>query len=256
MNSNWNYICKTLLECKIKKVNEYEYQNNIDSIFRLYLRWLDNIHKEESLQIGSVGFIRPDFVLYKNNTPVLILESKEPNHIQVEKDKQQLFSYMRQKKVDFGLYIGENIQLYYDIPNDNEAPVIILTLEYEPESNMGDELFSILYYDNFDLSHLRIFCEDLLTKKKRKDTIDQEILRFEKTDSLELYNNFIKKHFQSKGYKESEIDYITNQFEFTIKLKNKIQEKSVVSKNNAVIIESPLVPTDKTLKKRPNLNYS
>lgn len=59
--------------------------------------------------------LRPDFVLYKDEIPQVVIEAKKPNNIQTERNKEQLFSYMRQKKVDFGLYIGEEIQLYYDV---------------------------------------------------------------------------------------------------------------------------------------------
>ncbi|MGN0709467.1 MAG: transporter substrate-binding domain-containing protein, partial [Anaerovoracaceae bacterium] len=43
----------------------------------------------------------------------------------------------RQKKVDFGLYIGEVIQLYYDEPTDAELPLLMFTLEYDKENPYG-----------------------------------------------------------------------------------------------------------------------
>ena len=97
------------------------------------MRWQNSIVAEERIHIGSTNTIRPDFVLYKDEIPQVVIEAKKPNNIQTERNKEQLFSYMRQKKVDFGLYIGEEIQLYYDVPTDVELPLLIFTLDYNEE---------------------------------------------------------------------------------------------------------------------------
>lgn len=46
-------------------------------------------------------------------------------------------SYMRQLKLNVGLYIGEKIQLYYDIPNDGENPICVFTAEFKKEDVNG-----------------------------------------------------------------------------------------------------------------------
>lgn len=45
-------------------------------------------------------------------------------------------SYMRQLKLNVGLYIGEKIQLYYDIPNDGENPICVFTAEIKKKIQM------------------------------------------------------------------------------------------------------------------------
>ena len=106
MDFSWNDIYQDFLNSKIRKCSEREFQNSIFSVFRYYLRWQNCIVAEECIPIGATNTIRPDFVLYKDEMPQVVIESKEPNHIQTERNKEQLFSYMRQKKVDFGLYIA------------------------------------------------------------------------------------------------------------------------------------------------------
>lgn len=99
MDFSWNDIYQDFLSCKEKKCSEREFQNNIYSVFRYYLRWQNCVVAEESIPIGAANTIRPDFVLYKDNLPQVVIESKEPNHVQTERNKEQLFSYMRQKKL-------------------------------------------------------------------------------------------------------------------------------------------------------------
>lgn len=109
MDFLWSDIYQDFLDCKNKQFLEQDFQNCIFSIFRHYLRWQNCIVAEERIHIGSTNTIRPDFVLYKDEIPQVVIEAKKPNNIQTERNKEQLFSYMRQKKVDFGLYIGEEI---------------------------------------------------------------------------------------------------------------------------------------------------
>lgn len=37
---------------------------------------------------------------------------------------------MRQLNLNFGLYIGENIQLFYDTPNDLEEAICVFKVEF------------------------------------------------------------------------------------------------------------------------------
>ena len=140
MDFDWKDIYQDFLNSKNRKFSEREFQNCIFSVFRYYLRWQNCIVAEESIRIGSANTIRPDFVLYKDDMPQVVIESKEPNHIQTQRNKEQLFSYMRQKKVDFGLYIGEVIQLYYDVPTDAELPLLCLPWNTIKEINMAQRL--------------------------------------------------------------------------------------------------------------------
>ena len=69
--------------------------------------------------------------LWKKNangvpTPVLPIEIKRPSNIRNERQENQLMSYMRQLKLNVGLYIGEKIELYYDVSNDGEVSFVYL----------------------------------------------------------------------------------------------------------------------------------
>ena len=121
MENRWNTIVKNLCRSKQKNVDEDTYQDTIECQLQL-LGWFDGIESRPSLPNGASKTLIPDIVLNKDNHRVLPIEIKRPNNTLNERQVCQLSSYMRRLRLSLGLYIGENIQLYYDTPeDDNDA---------------------------------------------------------------------------------------------------------------------------------------
>ena len=68
---------------------------------------------------------------------------------------------MRQLKLNVGLYIGNNIQLYYDNPSDTDLPVCVLKAEFKENDNNGIYLCKMLTYDTFYLNDIEENCKKL-----------------------------------------------------------------------------------------------
>ncbi|MBO5025660.1 MAG: type I restriction enzyme HsdR N-terminal domain-containing protein [Bacteroidaceae bacterium] len=220
MDFSWNDIYQDFLNCKEKKCSEREFQNNIYSVFRYYLRWQNCVVAEESIPIGAANTIRPDFVLYKDNLPQVVIESKEPNHIQTERNKEQLFSYMRQKKVDFGLYIGEMIQLYYDVPTDVEMPLLIFTLDYRMDSRYGSSFVNFFNFIDFDRNQLVDFCSNRIQEIQKERQIELDTQQLLSDDGVKLCETLLKSHFASKGYSEADVEILMNDIEIVLRRKS------------------------------------
>lgn len=206
MDYKWADICQDLLNFQRKKCTEREYQNCIYSIFRYYLRWQNNIVAEETIPIGSVNTIRPDFVLYKDDIPCAVIESKEPNHIQTTRNKEQLFSYMRQKKVDFGLYIGEKVELYYDVPSDAEMPLLIFSIELSTDSQYGQSFVKLFNYDDFGRNVLTSFCDERIKETKQREQLETEVLQLFTGVGSQLCIDYLTSYFIAKGYSKLDVE--------------------------------------------------
>lgn len=117
MKENWLEIYDILSYCINNGVMESTYQREIENCFKI-LGWRktnSTLQSQVTIPIGSNNFIRPDIVLQKENdngniVPVIAVEIKRPDNIRSERQELQLFSYMRQLRLNFGLYIGEKIQ--------------------------------------------------------------------------------------------------------------------------------------------------
>ena len=46
-----------------------------------------------------------------------MIEVKRPSHKLSKKDVEQLLSYMRILRLSVGVYIGEHIEIFYDMPS-------------------------------------------------------------------------------------------------------------------------------------------
>ena len=184
------------------------------------MRWQNCIVAEESIHIGSTNTIRPDFVLYKDEIPQVVIEAKKPNNIQTERNKEQLFSYMRQKKVDFGLYIGEEIQLYYDVPTDVELPLLIFTLDYNEENQYGSAFVNLFNFVDFDKNKLADYCNNIIQEIEKKKQMKLEIQQLTSDDGERLCKSLLKSHFVSKGYTDDDVNTILDEIEIAIRRKN------------------------------------
>lgn len=219
MDFSWNDIYQDFLNSKNRKCSERDFQNCIFSVFRYYLRWQNCIVAEECIPIGAANTIRPDFVLYKDNIPQVVIEVKEPNHIQTDRNKEQLFSYMRQKKVDFGLYIGEVIQLYYDVPTDVELPLLMFTLEYNKESHHGFSFVSLFNFVDFERNRLASFCANRIQEIQKEKLIEFDIQQLLSDDGVILCESLLRSHFVAKGYSEADVDVLLNDIEIVLRQK-------------------------------------
>ena len=226
MEFSWNDIYQDFLNCKTRKCSEREFQNCIFSVFRYYLRWQNSIVAEESIPIGSVNTIRPDFVLYKDEKPQVVIESKEPNHIQTERNKEQLFSYMRQKKVDFGLYIGEVIQLYYDEPADAESPLLMFTLDYNKENQYGFAFVNLFNFVDFDKNRLTDYCTNRIQEIEKKKQMEQDIQQLISDDGVKLCKSLLESHFSSKGYTEADVEMLLGDIVITLRRRCQTPQQS------------------------------
>lgn len=216
MDYHWNDIRTEFSDAQNSTLPEKDFQSRINSIFKYYLRWGNNIVSEESIHIGSAQSIRPDFVLYENGVAQVVIEAKRPVHSQTERNREQLYSYMRQKKVDFGLYIGECIQLYYDNPNDKDFPNLILTIKYDEMSANGTDFVKLFAFDSFDEVNLRMFCEQKLTET----LAELKLLSDRKELISNASDNYIKKlikfDYLSQGYTSDWVDKLLDGLQISI----------------------------------------
>lgn len=179
--NKWNDLVITLLDCKQREVKEGEYQKNIEEQFK-FLGWSKFngcIETKPVLPVGNSNSLIPDIVLKKDGVRVVPIEIKQPNNRIKPRQELQLFSYMRQLKINIGVYIGSTVQIYYDNPEDNSKPYCALKAELEPDNPNGISFCSLFEYENFSTIKIEQFCKrnlDLLNyRQKIKSWIKNEM---------------------------------------------------------------------------------
>lgn len=200
MENKWNIIARNFRKSKEKNVSEDTFQDTIEHQLQL-LGWYDGIENKLSIQVGASKSLIPDMVLSKEGHRVLVIEIKKPNNTLRDRQASQLLSYMRQLKLPIGLYIGENIQLYYDAPDDEYDAICVYTIDFDDNSSYGRKFCQLLEYENFNLSQLEEFCAEQLRLINARNDFQKRITEF--VSPQNVYGNIIelfKDKFVSEGF--------------------------------------------------------
>ena len=114
------------------------------------------ICSKERIYVGSHNQIEPDITIKISNQPVFVIELKRPTNVINSRQEQQLLSYMRLRKTAFGLYIGDEIRLYYDTNDD--LPTMVWQTEITFDAKGGEEFVDYFSHDTFNKQRIENMC--------------------------------------------------------------------------------------------------
>ena len=205
MNDNWIEIVETLQPHVKCNSTELKYQQEIENCLK-FLGWRTSnktMQSQLTLGFGAGNTLRPDIILYKNDIPVLPIEIKRPNNVCNDKQVGQLGNYMRQLKLNIGLYFGENIRFYYDNPNDLDNPVNVLTIELSKEDSNGDTFCEMMSYEKFNTNNLEEFCKEHYHQIMSRNNLHQRFSEyFAENNVTRKIVSLIKEKFVKEGFDE------------------------------------------------------
>ncbi|MDD2602513.1 MAG: DUF4357 domain-containing protein [Prevotella sp.] len=198
--NNWNNFVYKLIDCKKKDVSEEAYQQQIEAVLP-FLGWegyKGEINPKVSLHIGN---IQPDILIGKKPNWEFVIEIKKPNHEKTNKDCEQLVSYMRQLKLLVGIYIGSDIEIFYDRPNSKNIAKSVYNIEIELDNKKGEKFIELFSKENFSHESLEKFCEARLVEINQQNSLQLIKSRLCNADGEEEIRAFIQDGLINK-YKE------------------------------------------------------
>ena len=177
-NEKWKEICFLLSENIRTEISESDFEQNVIQTLRV-LDWKEysgDLQIRPSFPIGASNRIIPDIVINSSEKRNLfVIEIKQPSIPLNTKFQQQLFSYMRQLKLQYGVLIGQVIQIFYDGDlTEHDEPVLLETIDFEKDSQKGQKFVELFSKENFSYDSLNTFTQNSLKKINRKN--EQKIL--------------------------------------------------------------------------------
>lgn len=230
-NEKWSEICFLLSDSIKPDISENAFEKNIIQALRV-LNWkqfLNDFDIRPSFQVGASNRITPDFVIKSaDQNKLFVIEIKQPNIPLNSNFQQQLFSYMRYLKLEYGILIGQSIQLFYDgdlVKQDD--PVLLETIKFEHNNERGLAFVELFDKEKFNKEALKDFTLKSLKKINLKQDFKELTKKIVSDDFIERLNELIKQDFISE-YDGELIDSVLKELKFEI----------IEKDNNARVVET------------------
>ena len=171
----WNEICFHVK--KNQDTSEDDFQKTAEHLFGLigWSQYKGEVVPKNALSVGSSRRVFPDITIKDNGRAILVVELKKPSVTIMEQHVKQLKSYMRLEKLDFGVLLGESLQLFYDSADD-ETLTKVNDIPFDIDSDAGVECIKLLSKNGYTFEGLQMYCVNILTlaknTKKAKEYLD------------------------------------------------------------------------------------
>ena len=174
MQETWKKYVYPLIEDMKNDVEEETYHRHIENQLMLlgWEPWKGEIIHKQSLRIGNRNSMVPDILVARDGEYQFVIEVKRPGNIQAKEEITQLESYMRQLRLDVGIYIGEHIEIFYDKPNTNHV-VSVFRLAIDLEEKRGARFVELFSKENFSKDAIVDFCEERIQEIQRQNSLNE-----------------------------------------------------------------------------------
>ncbi|MBQ7539567.1 MAG: hypothetical protein IJT13_00395 [Bacteroidaceae bacterium] len=170
--SKWQDFAFDLLEAKEQQILEQPYQEKIEAAFRA-LGWSKakgEICPKERINVGANNQLEPDITFKISGKSVFVVEVKQPNNNLTKRQEEQLLSYMRMRQVVFGLYLGNEIRLFYD--NGDALPTSVMQIDIDTEATNGWKFIDFFARSMFASERIKSFCVERYKEIHSSNTLD------------------------------------------------------------------------------------
>jgi len=155
--SIWNEICFHV--DKNRYATEQDFEKVVELLFEK-LGWSSyrgEIEMQREVNIGSSRVARLDIILKDDGKDVLVVELKRVGAGISERNADQLAHYMRILKLDYGILLGETLQIYCELPDSDNSPVRLCNIGFNENSESGVECIEVLSRNGFSFDRLQEF---------------------------------------------------------------------------------------------------
>jgi hypothetical protein len=209
----WNDMCYRINN-KNRNASEHDFQIIAESLFEKlgWVQYKGEIITQEVIPVGSSGNVKPDIIIKNNGETLFVVELKKPGITMSERNGEQLISYMRLLKLNFGILFGETLQIYYELADNNKKPPVkINEICFTTDSNEGIDFIKLLSKNEYTFEKLQKYCIGELAKKEKYENSQKYINLLCSADGPEFILNLLKEKLStenSEGIIKSIIDSI------------------------------------------------
>lgn len=249
MQEKWNQFVYDLCEAKKRDVDEEVYHSLIETQMQQlgWAKWKGEISHKPNVPIGNSKFIQPDILIKRDDEDQFVIEVKRPVHAQTERERVQLESYMRQLKLDVGIYIGEHIEVFYDKPKSKDA-VSVMRIPLEIDNKIGAKFVERFSKDVFTKDGIVEFCEARIEEMNRQanlNKIKEGLIADAQSQITESLTPYLMEKYGST-FSEADIKGMLSQLHFSA---SRIDESTLPAHRGTSPEPIQVVPADDSKKR-------
>lgn len=177
MQELWNEVCFIVDRYRQANSSENNFQIEAENIFEKlgWSRFKGEVISQESINVGSAHTVRPDIIVSNGQENLFVVELKKPSAGFIDRNTDQLVSYMRLLRLNHGILLGDSIRVLYDRPDDKDDPIEVIDIPFTCDNADGAKLFETIKRGDFALDNLNEYCNERLRLLDVKKNANKQI---------------------------------------------------------------------------------
>lgn len=173
LTERWHEVCYFLHKSISPNISEELFEQKVFQVLEKmgWSSFRKEIQPKQSIQVGSNNWIIPDIIVKSVEKKFqFVVEVKKPSaNLEDSSHKNQLISYMRMLKSEYGLLIGSNIKIYYDGNlSESENPILLNQIQFEESSSEGVRFIKEFSKDTYSEDEIAIYTQELVQNLNAK----------------------------------------------------------------------------------------
>ena len=202
----WNELCFILSESIPANASEQVFELKVIQAFEKlgWSHFKKEISVRENIQLGASNRITPDIIIKSNDTNLFVIEVKNPSaDLKNPTYQNQLSSYMRMLRLNFGILIGNEIKIYVDgsLVGSNQSE-LLERITFKKDNPQGLNFINLFQKETFSYENIERYIQKKIESIKENQTVENlknEITTTEYSEYLknELKNKLLREHSES-----------------------------------------------------------
>lgn len=232
----WNELCFILSESIPANASEQVLElKTIQAFEKLgWSHFKKEISAQESIQLGASNIIKPDIIIKSDDTNLFVIEVKKPSvDLKNPSNQNQLFSYMRMLRLNFGILIGNEIKIFVDgsLVGSHQSE-LLETISFKKDNPKGLNFINLFQKESFSYENIENYIQKKIKIIKENQTVEHLKNEIKTTEYLEYLINELKNKLLTE-HNERIVEKVLEDFEL------KVYDSTQTEIPRAIYVESP-----------------
>ena len=223
----WNELCFILSESVPFNASEQVFELKVIQAFEKlgWSHFKKEIAVRESIPIGAANRITPDIIIKSHDQNLFVIEVKNPAaDLKNQSYQDQLSSYMRMLRLNFGILIGNEIKIFVDGPlvGSNQSE-LLERISFKKDNPKGLNFINLFQKETFSYENIEKYIQQKIENIKENQTVEN--LKEEITTIQ--YSDYLKNKLKNKLLKEYSENIVERVLEdFKVKISDSTQTQT------------------------------